>query len=565
MTLETLSLTAARHGYPTQEAVDFLSPADRLAAALDMAATATRFVDTIDQVLAETNPSVLNVDDDPAIRTRRWEARQEAESIVESNMQLLRDGQYDRVPMDVDPGGTARKLVLVGRMFGKESPEYRQVWRGLVRDCERRVAEAIRMKDWELYGTTVMEFDPQTIQFFSDGLCVDQMLCNSLTPAQKQNCPEELPMRVNEFVGIKTDAELIRRPDMHGRHGFVVLQCPQSVIDAYSRNPDKGVVSDYVPSIQKLMIRHKYYDVENQQIPMRQMGVPGIYITNEVVNAVLTNLGANDGQRLLDRTEVQGTQIITEESVAANAVDILRLLDEEASKQHGIKIFRGMPLEPGQKPDYESTIMESERRQKEQVGLTLRYANFLTVLEESGIDREVVGVMADDFMQAELLKIARDDPTKALIMFDVKTAEGLMAVKSLEEQGRYEEAEDLYLQVKKEAPPAGGCGAAGGCGLEALSPTELLLAAELLDLQPGEQTAKNGKDPCKHCGEMTVVYAWSEEVVKTACLSCKRSDVNQKSTKQQPASATVRRPDGEAVKVASVNTTVSFLSNLIKH
>jgi len=529
---------------------------ERLAAAMHLATATASFVEHIDTVVAETeHPGdyiVQNADEDPLLREVRTAARQEAGRIFESNMQLLRDGEYDQVPLDVDPGGTARKLVLLGKVFGKDSTEYHIGWQGLVRDCGRRIAEASRMKGWELYDVTTMQLDTQTRQIFSDGFSVDEMLRNGLTPAVNPHYPEEPLRRINEFVELKTDAALVARPEMQGRSAFVLSQCPQSVIDRYRQNPEKEVVSDYAPSIEKQMIRYKLFDPEAHTIHMQQMGVPGLYINNEVVNSVLASLKVTDGQQL-DRTEVQGTQVVVAKGVFNTPVDVLRLLDREATRQHGIQIFIGMPLKPGQEADYGAIFEEAYRRRQEQEDLTQRYAHFLIGLEESGIDRELVGEMADKFVQAELLKIAREDPTKAEIMFNRETADGLMAVKQLESLGRTQEANILYAQVAEKAPQAGGCGAGlgGSCRLETIGQAEMALAAQLLNLQPGEQTARNTKDPCIKCGEVSIVYAWTDRLVKKACLSCKATEgVTRDDNKEaQPFSVTVRRQDGEIVTI----------------
>ena len=144
-------------------------------------------------------------------------------------------------PVEADAGGTARKLVALGKAFGKDSPEYEQGWQALLRDCERRVGEAHRVNGWELFAETELDFDPETGDFFCDGFSLSEMLRNGLTPATNPGCPEEPSRRINEFVEVETDVALMSKDYMEGQSTYTFSQCPQSLIDRYQRNLGKRV------------------------------------------------------------------------------------------------------------------------------------------------------------------------------------------------------------------------------------------------------------------------------------------------------------------------------------
>ncbi len=468
-------------------------------------------------------PQACSVESDPEMGRLRAEARQEAQAIMDAHVQMLCDGEYEKVPLEADAGGTARKLVAVGKVFGKDSPEYKQGWGALLRDCERRVGEAHRVNGWELFDQTVLELDIETGDFFCDGFSFSEMLRNGLTPATNPGCPEEPSRRINEFVEGQTDVVLVSKPTMQGRSTYTFSQCPQSLIDRYRRNPGNRVYSDYAPAVEKLMLRQKRFDPANNKIFMRQMAVPGLYINNEVINMALSEMGVIDGQRVLDRTEVHGTQAVVDDELIPDVVAMLRRLDEAASRYHGIPIYLGMPLQPGQKVDYEAVYIEAENRRQEQEDLTQRYALHLVTLEESGLDREIVKFEADEFIRTELLGTARHDPEKAAMMFDPLTAQGFREANDLEAQGRFMDAQNLRSIVEQSAPPAGGCGA-GSCGLERLNVSEEAAAKDLLNTKPGEKTAKDTERPCPKCGEKEVVYSWTDTVRKKGCMNCKATE-----------------------------------------
>jgi hypothetical protein len=480
-------------------------------------------VATIGQAVVETETQeflVFNVENDPDIKAVRAEARKEAESIMEANLQLLCEGEFDRVPLEADAGGTARKLVAIGRVFGQDSPEYQQGWEGLLRDCGRRVGEANRVNGWELFDETEMELDAETELFFSDGYCVDEILKNGLTPATNPACPEEGPRRINEYVEVKTDAALLAKPYMNGRSTYTLSQCPQSLIDRHQRNPKQSVYSDYVPAIQKLMVRGKRFDPIARKIYLRQMAVPGTYINNEVINIVLSEMDVTDGDRQLDRTEVHGTQAVVSNEVVKDVVAMVRRLDQAASEYHGTIIYLGQPFEQGQEVDYEGVYAEAANRRCGQEDLTLRYALKLVELEEAGLDREFVKHEADEFIRAELLKIAEKSPDKAEMMFNPETAEGFREANRLEAEGRLREALDLRATATKNAPPAGGCGA-GTCGLDNPNASENKAAKGLLG--PDGKIIKDSERPCPKCGEKQIVYKVDEKtgaLISKGCLGC---------------------------------------------
>src|SRR5687768_5588992 len=90
----------------------------------------------------EITPRYIDADTHPQLNFARRSAHTQAERILESNRELLRQGEFDTVPIPVDPLGTARKLDEVERQYGANSTEYETLWGGLYLDCQRLLAEA---------------------------------------------------------------------------------------------------------------------------------------------------------------------------------------------------------------------------------------------------------------------------------------------------------------------------------------------------------------------------------------------------------------------------------------
>jgi hypothetical protein len=250
---------------------------------------------------------------------------------------------------------------------------------------------------------------------------------------------------------------------------------------------------------------------------------------------------------------VHGTQAVVSDEYARDVVDMLRRLDQKASEYHDMQIYLGLPLQSGQEVNYEGLYQEAENRRREQRDLTERYARRLVELEESGLDRELVGYEADEFLRTELLKTAQHDPDKAEMMFNTETAEGFRRANELEAQGQLQAARDLRLQVEENAPPAGGCGAGGSCGLEKMTQEEEKAAKELLNTKSDEKTVKDTERACTSCGKKTVVYAWNDKVLKKGCTSCKITEgvrIQDEAKKKSLFAVTVRRPQkGQIVTV----------------
>lgn len=502
-------------------------------------------------------PEAFNLANDPEIAALQRKARREAEGIMQAHRASLSRGEFDSVPLEADAGGTARKLVAIGRdkRFGKNSPEYAQAFAALLRDSERRVAEACRAKTWELFDVTVYEQDAETGDFYSDGFNVTEIMRNGLTPATNPANPEEQPRRINEFVDSETDVALIARPDMHDKSSYVFSQCPDSLIERHKRGLGKRVYSDYDPETERCMIREKRFDVMSKKIYVQQMAVPGKYITNDVFNIALRLMRAADGSRTLDKTEVHSTQVIVGSKDVPDVVHMLKFLDAVASKYHGMEIFLGTPLRPGQQKDYGIVYSESARRRQEQAELTLHYSLRLIELEESGLDRELVNKEINAYLRNELLNIAERNPDAAGHMFNQETAVGFRLARDLELVGDIRRAQEMREQTRERAPEAGGCGA-GSCGLRELNSSEEKQAEELLGKKLGEKSVKDDERPCRNCGQKAVVIDYDgKNVGGRVCLSCRATDKGSPK-KDKPSSPklsfAIKRPKTkQKVKIAA--------------
>lgn len=462
-------------------------------------------------------PFATNVERDPKLRDVSEHAEAKARSNLatkqEVNNQLIREDRLEELPEAVDAMGTANKLVAIGRIFGKDSPEYRQVRKGLWMDKYRRVSEA-----WDHNGEVVFdeeliqELDPETGHLFADGLSVDETLENGLVPT----VAEEEELRINNFKGHAVVKELIKDDAAEGEAIIQIWPCPKYAIDAYNHNPN-AAPQGYAPKIKKFMIVRTRLLGDNK-IGWNQLGAPGDLINDEVMEIGYKLIGALEKERSVTKTEAHGIQARVPGEITE--FDIMEILDLVASRVHGKDIFMGKRMEPGQVRDYQRRRQEGLRHREIKAEITDRLVDYVEAKAEQGVGSRAGTALEDAFLKKELLEIARHDPERAAIMFDEKTAAGFREVKQLETAGKYKEALLRLAQVAREAPAAGGCGA-GLCGLEAVdfSTPEGRRIKEALDLQEGEEALHDTERPCPHCGKMTVYYAFTSSYVKKVCMN----------------------------------------------
>jgi hypothetical protein len=293
----------------------------------------------------------------------------------------------------------------------------------------------------------------------------------------------------------------------------------------------------YVPEIQKLMLRTMRIDDVTGDRIQTQVSLSGIYITHEIIQMALERVGVDAYG--MDKTQLHGAQILTYEDL----MQFVSVLDEVASQEWCTPIFMGEPVDENVVKDYDAFKQEAILRQEGQHEFAAAVTDYVLGLAESGVDRFKAPAMVSDFVKRMLLNIAKDDLTgeKAKQMFDEKTAQGLLAVKWLEIEGKYGEAFEALQAVAERAPGGGSCGD-GSCGLVGMNPFSGDGLSELkkLDINQGWLKAKGYEDgddvvgdtvrACTKCRQKSVVYIFSGKKVTKACANGKCDATETKQT-----------------------------------
>jgi hypothetical protein len=454
----------------------------------------------------------------PEIAEARQEVRDDAWAMVRARERQLEAGDDTLVPLSIDALSTADRVLEAGSLFGKNSVEYEDKLAGLEKDCLRLVAEWYRKKRPEYFPASRHFFDADTGDFYSHGLSIRQMTENALRPID--NDPEEVGRRVNERV---EDATPLIMKKLGGfalnQVGIrTISECTDKAINDYQQDikdkaPHRGY-GGYVPEIEKVMIRDMRFDEQTGDRLEEQIGLPGIYITHDVIQQALRRRGVKTGT--MCKTELHGTQLLVEDDL----MDFVKLLDTVASEDWCVDIFMGEHVPKGSKKDYDVFREQALQRQESIKDLADTVAVFVMDLADDNYDRRKAPAKVEEFVKMLLLDMAKQDITLATQMFDDKTAAGLQQVRYLEANNRSQEAFELYKQVSEAAPGGGYC-SGGSCGLEAVNKMsgEGLELAKKVKAQAGDTVVKDKERACK-CGKKDIVYAYNKVRVNKFCNSC---------------------------------------------
>lgn len=457
------------------------------------------------------------IDDIPEVREARLAERSAAEILLEQrreDYQLTGELTYE----PVDALSTAQNVLTVRSIYGKNSEQYDESYTGLLLDCQRLVGEWYRKKKPEYFAPVRHVFDESKEEFFSHGLSIRQMTENALTPIADN--PEEEARRINERVEDAT-------PQIVRNLGKIALgiqairtisECTDKAVEDYTLDQQLGRkhqgYNGYVPEIQKLMIRDIRLDPESSDRFEEQIGIPGTYITHEIVQMTLDRKGVHVSDK--DKTALHGAQIIAGDDL----MDFVAELDQVASEQWCTTVFMGEEVAPGHPKNYETFRQEALQRQEELKGWAETVALFVLDLAEHDFDKTKAPAHVEEFVKDILLNLAKKDQTIAQQMFDQQTADRLKAVVCLENQGRFAEAQLLWEETRDQAPGGGFCGA-GSCGLEGVvsgSKEEAELRKKL-NAESGDTIVKDKERACR-CGKKSIVYAYNKNKVTKYCESC---------------------------------------------
>lgn len=453
------------------------------------------------------------VDDIAEVAEARQAERQQAESILENRRWRQQVG-LEPMQAPVNPLSTARRI--------REAPAANEpeLQKGLLLDCQRLVAEWYRKKRPEYFPPVRHIFDEDMQEFFSHGMSIRQMTENALLPI-RDNAEEE-QRRINERVEDAT-------PQIMRGLGAVAIgsqairtisECSDTAITAYEQDQARGNdyqgYFGYVPEIKKLMIRDIRPDANSSDRHEEQIGLPGIYITHEIVQMTLERRGLLSAAHM-DKTELHGSQIL----VTDDLMTFARELDTVASEQWCTNIFMGEEVVTDHPKNYDSFRQEALERQAGLTDFAQEVATFVTFLEADGADEVQAMVLVEDFVKLKLCELAKEDTQLAAQMFGEKTVQKLQTVNRLEAQGRFDEADLLFNEAVRSAEGGGFCGA-GSCGLEGVNPnsSDGQRLKDKLDAKNGDTITKDKVRSCKNCGEKKLYYAHNAVKVNTYCDGC---------------------------------------------
>lgn len=484
----------------------------------------------------------------PELADEQDQARVIARTILEANMQTLRDGKFDDVLPAVDPLGTASLAIKACETFGHDSPEYSEAQDALQLDCHRLYLEAFRAKTWEYFPKSKQYRDAQTGSYLSHGFAIAQMTENGLSPISEK---EEQNRRVNEHVEeltymaigrgiLQQEVEVVPVEEDTKKNApkitnvTTISQCTNWALRKYEEGGTG--FGGYVPSKNRLMIRNVSFEEGVDYREEDQLGLPGDYFDEQLVADALWILD-NRLAGNLDRTEVHGTQIVSHNKVGV--WDYAELLDTLASEKYEMPIFLGEVLQPGQEADYVAAEAQAAIRYKEVEEAAMDLASDVLALADSGADPWVAEGLVGTIVDRKMKSLCEQEPERARDMYDDATAIKFHELKALHLNNDLDAAQRLRQDIEDTAPAAEYCGA-GSCGLESVD-LDGSMGSELkkeLGIKDDEIVVRDVERSCGSCGKKGgVVYAFqnlqksgSSELtsdrglVKKFCEHCKAKE-----------------------------------------
>ena len=451
--------------------------------------------------------------------TRR--ARRMGEDIRDTRMQMLREGQFDDVPMPVDMTGTARRAIEAEHEHGVNSQEAKDWHEALRGDTDRQVAEATSKMTWGYFKPLVHTFDAEVQAFVAYGHSVREIHENGISPMAHA---EDIDRSINDYVHERSDEAFIQSPYADEYVAFMLSPCPDWAIEEYEEDVAQGhkkkAYGGNVPEIEKYMIRATSYSSEKQERYLEQAAIPGTTVEMEDILDTLYILGVLEPGQRLTKTELHATRIMVRKDVMSSVLDMQKLLDAVTTERTGQTVFMGEVVESGEELDYSLVPAESDRRNQEFAGVSEKLAQKMLELEREGIDKWQTEIHVSAFLKNSLLEVVKKTPEQARVIFDDATADGLITAQQHREAGRLEEALALETQVEARAPAPSSCGA-GSCGLEGVSAgsKEDVSLRKKLNAEDGDTIIKDKERACR-CGKKSIVYAFNKNKVNKYCESC---------------------------------------------
>lgn len=474
-----------------------------------------------EQAFEQTQYNYRFLDDDAQVAYERRLVREHAESLLETRRMSQINGAEHY--LTIDALSTARAVITAEAQYGTHSTAHNEAYDGLVLDCSRLVGEWYRKNTSEYFAPVRHVYDADKAEFFSHGLSIRQMTENALTPFSDN--PEEEARRINERVEDATPQILrsLGKIALGTEHIRTISECTDKAITEYAEDQRLGRkhrgYDGYVPEIQKVMLRDIWLDTDSNDRFEEQIGLPGTYITHEIIQIALAERGAVASD--MDKTSLHGAQLLADDTL----LDFAAHLDAVATREWSLgfdnkALFMGEVVAVDHPRDYLAFKQEALARQAELKSHAETVALFVLDLAAENFDAHKAPAHVENFVKKLLLSEAKDSYEVASRIFDEKTAIGLQAVGVLESRGMLAEARILMQEVEQAAPGGGFCGA-GSCGLESVDMTgkagEQL--AEKLGAERGDTIVKDTERACR-CGSKSIIYAFNKKKVNKLCQSC---------------------------------------------
>jgi hypothetical protein len=473
--------------------------------------------------LPEGSAAILN--DLPEFSFVARRARQIGESIRDERMELLRNGEFDAVPMPIDMTGTARRAVEAERQYGTDSPQALIQYQSLEDDADRQMAETVTKMTWGYFPELTHLYDESQRDFMAYGRPLKSMTANGISPMLHS---EETERSINDFVLQNLDEAFIHSEYADDHVLIRIAECSDWAIEQYKADQKLGKTNTtyggLVPETEKFMVQCIAFDKEEGERTLEQVGLPGLEIDRDVLHQALYVLGAIDADTNMAKTELQGTYVMVKKDVISNVLDFVKLADGLAEEKTGRPIRMGEVVTDGA-IEYEDVPAEAVRRQQEYAQLTDKLVNKMLDLEREGVDKWQTESHVSSFLKQELRAVVQQKPGEALKIFNKDTADGYVRYQALYRAGKFAEAAMLEEKVFEKAPAPSSCGA-GSCGLEGVDETTRLSTIKELGGKTSDKVLKDKVRSCPECGEKSLVYVFNSREVRTKCQGiCKKQNL----------------------------------------
>ncbi len=446
--------------------------------------------------------------------------RPRAESVawdrIAESTEAGRKRRFEEVNYVIEANNDAHRYLDSLAQFGPNDPRTiadRQVLRD---NCQKAVHEAARKWSWELFEPFTQDYGVDQKAFKAGSRLMRDAVYDGLThltPRQQQE------ISVREFVENATHDML---PFLPIKTGDWLLTISPSATHKDAKE------MGYVPSIDKFMIREVRLvesgdDEGGVQKEVRQIAVPGTYITLDIINEFLMSTGVVD--YALERHEMVGQQIIVDGEKTSDLIEVLKVLDDMAGGTYIGEQAEG-------ERDYESIEAQAEERQAKLEYLTDELFEYSIELALNNADPFRAKDMIKGRIDQEFKQISRHDPEFARECYDDVTADLFQRALEYEYKEMHELAQEARAFADEQAPPLLIC-EAGSCNLK----DALYLSQEVQDARKKGLSGKllewsGGRCKNPNCESNKVANMFKKSKImleentgKKACTSCDAADM----------------------------------------